>query len=289
VVRALYKDALKVGFYELQVARDSYIQATAHEGGMHVDLARLWIRVQTLLALPIIPHYAEHIWTTVLGETSSVQHARWPEQTAPVDQLVLDASNYVNTTIKRARDAETVLTKKKARGRESAYDPGKRKNLHIFVARWFPDWQDAAVAAVKEAYDEKTETVDKAILKEIITKRDLIKDKRVMPFCIQFEVRSISQPPSLADHPFKLTGVPCVQKRISTFGAAAAFNRTVLFDEREILENVVPYIERSLSTERVEIFWADDAMKKKGELGFEESLILCALPGEPHFSYYNTA
>jgi leucyl-tRNA synthetase len=158
---------------------------------MHVDLARRWIRVQALLALPIIPHYAEHVWTTILGETSSVQHARWPEPTAPVDQLVLDGSNYVHATIKRARDAEAVLAKKKAKGKGAAYDPAKPKALNIFVARRFPEWQDAAVSAVKEAYDEKTETVDRAKLKEVIIQRDLIKDKRVMPFCVQFEVRSM--------------------------------------------------------------------------------------------------
>jgi leucyl-tRNA synthetase len=62
----------------------------------------------------------------------------------------------------------------------------------------------------------------------------------------------------------------------------------VLFDEREILENVLPYIRRSL-TDKVEIFWAEDALEKKGQPGFDEALIACALPGEPHFAYYNTA
>jgi leucyl-tRNA synthetase len=172
----------------MQVARDFYIQATAHEGGMHADLASLWIRVQALLALPIVPHYAEHVWTHILGEKSSVQHARFPEQTAPVDQIILDASNYVQNTIKRARDTELAFAKRKAKGKVASYDPSKPKALHIFVARRFPEWQDAAVSAVKEAYDEKAEAVDRQKLKDVITERGLIKDKRVMPFCVQFEV-----------------------------------------------------------------------------------------------------
>ncbi|TFY79564.1 hypothetical protein EWM64_g4448, partial [Hericium alpestre] len=73
-----YKDALKYGFYELQSARDWYREVTA-EIGMHADLVKRWIRISALLVTPIAPHFAEHIWTTILNKPTTIQNALWPE------------------------------------------------------------------------------------------------------------------------------------------------------------------------------------------------------------------
>lgn len=60
----MYKEALRTGFFELQLARDRYRELCFD--GMHRDLVYEFIRVQSLLLAPICPHICEHIWSTLL-------------------------------------------------------------------------------------------------------------------------------------------------------------------------------------------------------------------------------
>lgn len=74
-----------------------------------------------------------------------------------------------------------------------------------------------------------------------------------------------------------------LQKRIQTFGAHTAFNRTVPFSEVEVLHEIVPYIKKSLSLVDAEVFLVEDARDK----GFSAVLYEGAEPGSPAFEYYN--
>lgn len=184
----MYKDALKTGFYQLLSARDLYQVATSAEGGMHVDLALRFIRVQALLITPIAPHVAEHIWSTILKETSSIQTALYPTVSSPVDPAITDAATYVRTKVKDIRDAEFSFAKKKAKGKGNAsFDPSKPKAVKIWVAKGFPEWQEVAVEIVKGAWDG--EKVDDKKCKEELTAKGLIKEKKYMPFIAQLKVR----------------------------------------------------------------------------------------------------
>lgn len=55
----MYREALKVGFYELQTARDFYREVSDTLNG---DLLMRFIEVQALLLSPFCPHYTENIW-----------------------------------------------------------------------------------------------------------------------------------------------------------------------------------------------------------------------------------
>ena len=68
-----YKGALKYGFYELQSARYWYHEVTS-DTGMHVDLVTYWIRIFPLLVTPIAPHFAEHLYRTMLGMPTPGAH-----------------------------------------------------------------------------------------------------------------------------------------------------------------------------------------------------------------------
>jgi leucyl-tRNA synthetase len=189
--RTFYKEALKYGFYEMQMARDWYREVTA-DVGMHVDLVKYWVRTSVLLVTPIAPHFAEHIWGTVFKEPTSVQLARWPEPSGPVDRAMVEAGAYMRGTIKTIRDAELALLKKagKGKGGPAPFDPKKPRAVRVYVASRFPEWQDACVAIIKEAYAEEAERVDDAKVRELLMKLGLIKDKRAMPFIQAFKVRS---------------------------------------------------------------------------------------------------
>ncbi|GAA5885136.1 hypothetical protein JCM16303_005871 [Sporobolomyces ruberrimus] len=260
--KAMYKDALKTGFYQLLSARDLYQVATSAEGGMHVDLALRFIRVQALLITPIAPHVAEHIWSTILKETSSIQTALYPTVSSPVDPAITDAATYVRTKVKDIRDAEFSFAKKKAKGKGNAsFDPSKPKAVKIWVAKGFPEWQEVAVEIVKGAWDG--EKVDDKKCKEELTAKGLIKEKKYMPFIAQ------------------------LKKRIAMIGFDGAINRQILFSEEEVLRNAMPYIRRTLAIDNIEVASADSAPKGGDEPGYVQPIVEAAEPGSPGIVLYN--
>ena len=194
---------MKYGFYELQSVRDWYREVTA-DIGMHADLVRYWIKVAALLATPIAPHFAEHIWRGILHNPTSIQRALWPTPSQAVDTPTIEAGVYMRALVKNVRDAELTLLKKleKAKGKSGKsagsagsgtppFDPKKPRALRVYVATRFPEWQDACVQAVQAAWISETERVDDAKVRSLLMERGLIKDKRAMPFVQLFKVQSL--------------------------------------------------------------------------------------------------
>lgn len=189
-----YKDALKYGFYELQSARDWYREVTS-DVRMHADLVKYWIRVLAILASPIALHFAEHIYSVILQSPTSIQLARWPTPKESVDHTIIETIAYMRSTVKSTRDAEASLKKMLSKPKKDGriFDPKLPKSLRIYVATSFPEWQDACVQIIKEAYDEQSDRVDDVKVKELLIQKGLIKDKNVMPFIQAFKVISHSQ------------------------------------------------------------------------------------------------
>lgn len=192
-----YKEALKHGFFELQIARDWYREITS-DVGMHVDVVKYWIRVAALLVQPIIPHTSEHIWSAVLKEPQSVQLARWPTPSKPVDRALLDSGTYIRTIVRSVREAEGQLLRKvKAKsGGGASFDPRKPKSVRIYVATTFPEWQTKTVQIIKDSYNAQSEKVDDAKIRQLLGGAGLMKDKRVMPFVQTMKVCYQSCPKS---------------------------------------------------------------------------------------------
>ncbi|KAK4046224.1 cytosolic leucyl tRNA synthetase [Microbotryomycetes sp. JL201] len=260
---ALYKEALKTGFYQLLIARDSYRDATSSEGGMHVDLVCRFIEVQALLLTPIASHTAEYLWSTVLGNSTSIQQAQYPKVSAPVDRGVLDSGLYIRSTIKEIRDAELAFQKKKAKGKLSAgFDPSKPKAVRVYVAKGYPEWQEQAVALVKDAFDESAGTVDEPKLRAAMADKGLAKDKKVNTFLAIFK------------------------KRLAQLGPKIAFNRGVAFDEKRALDVAMPFLQRQLGLDDIKIAPVSEA--KEGDAGYNGPIVEAAEPGRPGIVFFNT-
>jgi len=263
-----YKDALKFGFYDFQSIRDWYREVTA-DVGMHHDLVQHWIRAAALLVTPIAPHFAEHIWTAILKNPQSVQLALWPTPSGPVDRTLIEAGQYMRGTIKMIRDAEVSLLKAltKAKGKKSSsdnlYDPQKPKAVRIYVATMFPEWQDVCVQIIKEAYSKEEDKVDDPKVKQLLTERGLIKDKRPMPFIQAFK------------------------KRMAQYGAETAFRRALPFSESLILRELLAYLKKTLNLAEDEVLSVEEARTKEQEPGYTRSIIDTSEPGSPAFEYYN--
>ncbi|THH03335.1 hypothetical protein EW145_g6336 [Phellinidium pouzarii] len=256
-----YKDAMKNGFFEMQMTRDWYREVTS-DIGMNADLVKYWVRVSCLLITPIAPHFAEHIWSVVLGEPVTVQRARWPVPSQTVDRSVLETGQYMRGTLKTMRDSETAMLKKLGKSRTAPFDPKKPKSVRVYVATQFPEWQDHVVATVKEAYDAEKEKVDDQKVRELLQAQGLIKDKRAMPFAQLFK------------------------KRIAQFGAKTAFQRSLPFSESTVLIELLPYLKKSLNLVDAEIMMVDEALKKN-EPGYTKHIIEAAEPGSPAFEFRN--
>jgi leucyl-tRNA synthetase len=170
---------------------------------MHSSLVKHWIHTAALLVTPIAPHFAEHIWSEILNQPFSIQLALWPTPTQTVDPALLEAASYMRGTTKTIRDAEIALVKMlsknqgkgKGKGAKSdrvMFDPRKRKSVSVYVATAFPEWQDMCVQTIKDAYVKEEDKVDDAKVREVLTEKGLIKDKRAMPFVQAFKVRTRS-------------------------------------------------------------------------------------------------
>ncbi|KAJ3773317.1 hypothetical protein FB446DRAFT_733499 [Lentinula raphanica] len=263
-----FKDALKFGFYELQSSRDWYREVTS-DVGMHADLVRYWIEISALLAAPIAPHFAEHIYLEILKKPTSIQLARWPTPSKSVDRTLIEVGQYMRGTVKMIRDAELALVrmlsknKGKGKGATASFDPKKPKSVRVYVATSFPAWQESCVQAVKDAYDSEADKVDDAKVRALLTESGLIKNKLAMPFIQAFK------------------------KRMAQFGAQTAFRRTLPFSEKTVLTELLPYLKKTLNLVDAEIMSVDEAHAKEGEAGYTKSIIDSSEPGSPAFEYRN--
>jgi leucyl-tRNA synthetase len=172
-----YREALQSGFFDLQLARDTYrVACQAQDQPMNRELIQTFIRVQALILTPVCPHWSEHIYKKILGNTTSVMQARWPEIGAP-DMVVLKQREYLLSVVKLVRDKQTSHMKKKG-----AVKPTR---VVLFVAKSYPAWQQAAILMLKELYDANgkklpaREAIIEAVRKNPTLQPEM---KKAMPF-----------------------------------------------------------------------------------------------------------
>ena len=74
---------------------------------------------------------------------------------------------------------------------------------------------------------------------------------------------------------------------MAQFGAQTAFRRTLSFVEKAVLQEIVPYVKKSLSLVDVEILSVEEALAKTDEPGYTKIIIETSEPGSPAFEYHN--
>ena len=193
----LFREAIKIGYYDLQNARNEYRKVATGQGmppsnekyeGMHIDLIKKFTKIQALLLAPITPHWCESIWLDILQEPKSIMSARWPE-CEPADQVILAAKKYTMDVVSRIRSAEDALAKKKnKKGAKGPSGPAGPSVLTLFIASKFPKWQEEVIEIVRHCFDGVKFSGDK----EAIKAAGLEKDKRVMPFAAVLKVSLFS-------------------------------------------------------------------------------------------------
>lgn len=208
-----YKNALKYGLFDFQAARDYYRESC---GTMHRDLVLRYIENQALLLAPIAPHFAEYIYREVLKKEGSVQNAKFPTVSKPVDISISASLNYVRDLQRSIREAEGQALKKK-KGKGADVDPSKPAKLILYIIETFPEWQTKYIDLVRELF-EKQSLDDNKVIKTRVEPKDM---KRAMPF------------------------ISLLKQRLSTESPDSVFNRELLFNEIETVKDTFDSLKKS--------------------------------------------
>lgn len=263
-----FKLALKSGFYEFINARDFYREACIAVGiKMHRDLVLKYIELQAVLLAVFAPHWSEYVWIEQLKKKISIHYARFPE-VPPANASLSAQREYVKLISSNINSAESAQLKKKAKGRDIAFDPQKLKKVTIFCTDKFPAWQEKYIQLLREMWDTRTRTIND---KELKVKVGALKEmKKAMPFVQNLKMRLQNGEP-----------------------VEAVLNRKLAFDEQQTLVHMIPGLKRTAALKEVEIILVEEGGKKgKNVVTGDEAEISVpmaenAVPGTPTYFFSN--
>ncbi|KAJ2614885.1 cytosolic leucyl tRNA synthetase [Coemansia sp. RSA 1804] len=257
--RTMYRNALKNGFYSFVNLRNWYVEFTSTRG-MNPALVRKWIERQVLLITPIAPHWAEHVWQTIMGNTGSVMDLRLPaDMPTATNHSLLMAGDYVRKLAKAVRDADIALQKRSSKKKKKTaadHTPvvDAPKSLDVFIASGFSSWQETVISVLKENYDASSKTFDDKALVAAMGKKGVLKNKKAMPFANE------------------------IKKRVDLIGSAA-FDRALQFNEADLVSEAASYLKSSLGFARVNVIRTDAV--GDGLTDAQTRAAQSAVPGEP--------
>lgn len=249
--KMLYKEALRTGFFELQAARDKYLQLSASDK-VNCQLIMRYIEMQLVLILPICPHVAEHIWK-LIGKTNSALCNRWPK-IGEIKQTLIKSSQYLMDAAHSFRiflKSHMIPPKSKDKTKIVIEKPNIAT---IWVAKTFPRWQSIVLTTMKDLYNKnggklpENKVISTALNSEVELKKYM---KKVMPF------------------------VQATREKIESIGVKA-FQLTLDFDEVDVLEKNKKYIADTLDLDTVAVKYTDEAPEKTKEE---------CCPGAPYISF----
>ncbi|KID76764.1 Leucine--tRNA ligase, cytoplasmic [Metarhizium brunneum] len=263
-----YKLALKAALYELTGARDFYREACAAGGiKMHKDLVFKYIELQALLMAVIAPHWSEYIWLEVLKKPSTIHDATFPS-IPPVDATLSAKRDYVRNTASNINSAEGLQLKKKAKGKETSFDPKRPKKLTIYISDKFPAWQAKYIDLLKEMWDPATKSVNDKELNGKIAKMGEM--KKAMPFA------------------------QTLKKRLqSGESPSVVLEQKLAFDEKETLAQMLPGLKKAAGLVECDVLVVEEGGKKGVNLVDGTGVDITAptaenaVPGVPTFFFEN--
>ncbi|XP_050318861.1 leucine--tRNA ligase, cytoplasmic [Bactrocera neohumeralis] len=234
--KMLFKEALRTGFYELQLARDKYRELCGAQG-MHEDLVFEFIRRQALLVAPICPHVADYVWG-LLGNKESIVHARWPEVGA-INEIEIKCSEYLMEAAHTFRlNLKNLLQVKGKGGKEKAVDPtsAKPNAALIWVAKTYPPWQCCVLDTLREMYTKDGKFPENKVIASTLQQKEQLKKfmKRVMPFA------------------------QMIREKVESGKGVEALAINLEFDERQVLLNNLDYLRNTLDVVDIEVKYTDD-------------------------------
>ena len=148
-----FRDALQIGFYEMQAVRNSYRDACTKMGVlMEKSLLIRFSELECVMLAPIVPHFCDNIWRTLLGKTQSLWKNSWPE--VPATDAVLSRSiDFVRKNVRNLRESVNKKPKKNANAWK------RPTKVNVYCAREYHPWQQFTLRILQECYDKETKTL----------------------------------------------------------------------------------------------------------------------------------
>jgi leucyl-tRNA synthetase len=238
----MFRDALKSGFYDLQLARDEY-RLSCGSAGMNRELLARFMEVQTRLITPICPHYAEHVWQKILKKEGFAIKAGWPVAGTP-DPTLRSANKYLQDSIvlmRKLLQKQESGSKKPKKGAAAPPAESKLTVGLIYVNEHYDGWKEQCLRVLQSNFDSQArsfapdEEINEALKNCFIDRETNFKQvqKLCMPF-IRFkkdEARNVGP---------------------------QALNLKLPFGEIDVLEENLELIRRQLGLEHVEVLSAFD-------------------------------
>ncbi|KAJ1261107.1 hypothetical protein BS78_09G002900 [Paspalum vaginatum] len=241
----MFRDALKSGFYDLQLARDEY-RLSCGASGMNRDLLWRFMEVQTRLITPICPHYAEHVWQKILRKEGFAIKAGWPVADTP-DPTLRIANKYLQDSIvlmRKLLQKQESGPKKPKKGAAPAPPPSEENKMSIgliYVNEHYYGWKEQCLRVLQSKFDSQARSFapDQEII-EALKNCSIGQEasfKQVQKLCMPF-IR------------FK--------KDEAREVGAQALDLKLPFGETDVLQENLELIRRQLGLERVEVLAASD-------------------------------
>lgn len=263
--KMLYKDVLKYGFFELQIARDNYRELCSESEQMNLRLIKHYIEVQAILLAPICPHICDYVYQFLYPRTT-VMNAKWPTA-GKIDQSLIDSCNYLMNTAHdfrlRVKSYKTQQTTGKSKGPKTTQPPLAPTHATIYVAKSYPSWQTFVINELKQLYLSNNRTIpdSKQLATHFKDRSEIDKkyQKKLMPFVIYSK------------------------DLLEKSGDVTVLDQHLSFDEYKTLEFNQEYLRRALDVEQIDIRLIDGNENDSTTLTNIEDI----LPGKPliHFRH----
>ncbi|CAF2869881.1 unnamed protein product [Rotaria sp. Silwood2] len=232
--KMLYKDVLKYGFFQLQIARDNYRELCSESEQMNLHLIKWFIEIQAILLSPICPHICDYVYQ-FLHPGTTIMNAKWPTA-GKVDQSLIHSCHYLMNTSHdfriRLKSHITQQTSAKSKGAKT-----QPTHATIFVTRSYPSWQIFVINELKQLFLLNNQSLpdSKQLAVHFKDRPEIDKkyQKKLMPFVIY------------------------LKDLFEKSGDITSLDRHLLFDEYQILQFNQGYLQRSLNLEKIDIRLTD--------------------------------
>ncbi|EOA39526.1 hypothetical protein CARUB_v10008146mg [Capsella rubella] len=239
----LFREALKIGFYDLQAARDEYRLSCGSDENMNHDLILNFMDVQTRLIEPICPQFSDYVWRKLLKKEGCVVTAGWPTSNEP-DLVLKSANKYLQDSLVLMRKLlQNQLPGSKKAAKKGVQVPERKLKGLLYVNEQFDGWKAHCLMILQRKFNQQTcrFAPDEEILEEIteiLQKEGIVTSKTdAKKLCMPF--------------------VKFKKDETISIGTQA-LNLRLPFGEIDVLQSNMDLIKRQLGLEEVEVYSADD-------------------------------
>lgn len=243
-----FRMALNTSFYELSAEFSQY-KLSCDDLQIHADLAKKYFETLTLLLMPLAPHFAEYMWTEVLGRKGSVMNQLFPAPSGPVKFQMLVAARVMNDVVKEIRSQVTKNAKKR----------GPIDEIFVYVAKDFSDWQKSALRTLQQVYADNNNSFPADTTKIIIAKKEAWMTPSLMQEAMAF--------------------IAFVKLNVEKYGPEALADVPVISDY-DTLSSVLPSVQKLAGVPAIRLTDRDDESIAEHKIARSK-----ARPGEPSVTF----